>query len=137
MVICVHGRLSHSYKTEAGRKRRTTPMETLELRPSHPRRLAKTRPLPQTREMLFRTRRNRLSWGHSWQRQTEDGPTKAKRRRGLANTQKPHGCSFLPQVHWLLPILRPELLQNRPTTPRPDQEKPSMALGGSPVQSLR
>src|SRR5713226_7043366 len=46
MVVRLHGRLGHTHKTETGRNRRTTPTETPEPRPPHPRNAAKTRPLP-------------------------------------------------------------------------------------------
>src|SRR5260221_14670774 len=78
MAFRIHGRPSHPYKTKTGRNRRTTSRETSKAgspRPRHPR---ETRPLSQTREMLFRTRRDRLPRSHSRKRQIRDEPAKAE-----------------------------------------------------------
>src|SRR5260221_9149457 len=53
MAIRLHGRLGHTHETEAGRNGGTTSTETPEPCPPYPRGAAKTRPLPQTREVLF------------------------------------------------------------------------------------
>src|SRR5258708_28899164 len=87
--------------------------------------------------MLLRTRRNRLPRGYRRQRQARNGPPKAKWGRRLASTQKHHRRPLLPRVYRLLPILRPQLLQSRPTPPRFDQKALSLALGRTPTQSLR
>src|SRR5258707_3261015 len=137
MAIRLHGRLGHPHETETGRNRGTTPTETSKPRPPYSRNAAKTRPLPQTREVLFRTGRDRLPWGHCWQGQAGNGPSKVKRRRRLASAQKPHGRPLLPRIYRVLPILRPQLFQGRPTPPGPNQKAFSVALGRVSTQGLR
>src|SRR5258708_32542524 len=85
VAIRIHGRLSHPYEAEAGRNRRATPTATPKTCPPHPRHARKTQPLPQAREVLLRTKRNRLPWSHSRKRQARNGPTKTKRRRRMAS----------------------------------------------------
>src|SRR5229473_7428495 len=137
MALRIHGRPSHPHKAKTGRNRRTTSGKTSKASPPHPRHPRKTRPLPQAREMFLRTRRDRIPRGHSWERQTRNGPAKAKWSCRLAHAQKPHRCPFLPRIHRLLPLLRPELFKGCPTPPRPNQEEPRVALGRGPIQGLR
>src|SRR5229473_3217467 len=137
MAVRLHGRLGHPHETETGRNRGTTPTEASKPRPPYPRNAAKTRPLPQTREVLFRTGRDRLPWGHRRQGQAGNGPSKVKRRRRLASAQKPHGRPLLPRIHRVLPILRPQLFQGRSTPPGPNQKALSVALGRVSTQGLR
>src|SRR5258707_1016847 len=137
MALRIHGRPSHPHKAKTGRNRRTTSRETSKAGPPYPRHPRETRSLPQTREMFFRTGGDQLPRSHSREGQIRNGPAKAEWRRRLASTQKPHRCLFLPRVHRLLPLLRPELFKSRPTPPRPNKEKPRVALGRGPVQGLR
>src|SRR5258708_2833752 len=87
--------------------------------------------------MLLRTGRNRLPRDYCRQRQARNGSAETKWGGRLASAQKSHRRPFLPRVHRLLPIFHPQLLQNRLTSPRSNQEEPSMVLGRTPVQSLR
>src|SRR6266566_8874024 len=66
----------------------------------------------------------------------KNGPRKSKRGRELAKTANAHRSTTIPRVHRLLPILRPKLLKNRPTTPRFDEENDPLALGSTPRKSI-
>src|SRR6266700_1243593 len=78
--------------------------------------------------MCVREKGNRLPRGNYRPEHNKNGPGKGKRGGKLADTTHAHGGTTIPWVYRLLSILRPKLLENRPTTPRPYEEDHPLAL---------
>src|SRR5712675_223655 len=55
----------------------------------------------------------------------------------MAVPEKPHRCPLILRIHWILPILHPQLFTRRTTFTRPDKESDPVDLGRGPNKSLR
>src|SRR5258708_38912583 len=84
LALRIYGRPSHPHEAKTGRNRGAALAKAPKISSSRPRPPRETRSLPQTREMLLRTRRNRLSLGRNRKRQISDGSAKTEWHRRLA-----------------------------------------------------
>src|SRR5271163_4927618 len=93
-----------------------------------PRNTREQRPLPQTREVRIRTRKNRIPRGHHLERTCRDGPSKSCRDHRLARTQDGEGTTSLPRVLQFLLSIYQGFLSPRSTTIRTDQKRYDIQL---------
>src|SRR5258707_9237051 len=87
--------------------------------------------------MCLRTRRNRLSGRYRRTRNTKNGPEEDTRGSGLVSADHHHQSTPILGIHRVLLVLYPKLLEDYLTTPRPHKEDNPMALGQTPIRSIR
>src|SRR5216684_7457571 len=87
--------------------------------------------------MCFRTKGDRLPRCHSRAGNIKNGPKEDTGCGRLVSTDHCHRSMPILRVYRILPIFHPKLLKDRTTPFRSHKKDNSMALGQSPVQSLR
>src|SRR5713226_1536921 len=87
--------------------------------------------------MRFRTKGDRLSRGYRRTRYPEDGSQKDTRSSRLVPANYCHGSTPISRIYRVLSILHSELLQDCPTTLGSHKKDNPMALGSTPVHSIR
>src|SRR5260370_12513703 len=87
--------------------------------------------------MCFRAKRDRLPRSHCRTRYPKNGPKKDTRSSGLVSTNHCYRGTPIPRVHRILSVLHPKLFENCPTTLGSHEKDDSMALGPTPIQSIR
>ena len=96
----------------------------------------KTRPLPQTGEMLVRTTTNGVPGRGTGERYNPNGSSEGQRSGRLAPTKNSTRCESLPRFYRLLSILRAQLLHHCTTPYRPHKESNPLSLGPTATTSL-
>src|SRR5229473_7162175 len=87
--------------------------------------------------MRFRTKRDRLPGGHCGTRYPKNGSQKDTGSSGLVSANYRYRGTPIPGVHRVLSVFHSKLFKNRPTTLGSHEEDDPLALGPTPVQSLR
>src|ERR1700678_1598779 len=137
MAIGLHGRHRHPYQTKGRRNRAATPAKAHRLHAPRSRQTRTERPIPKTRKMRLCKGRNRLLRRDRWKEQNTHGPRETQGSRRLDSPPHPNRSTTIPRFHRLLPIFRPKLLKNCPSTTRPHKENHRLALGRKPTPSVR
>src|ERR1700678_4271851 len=122
MAVGLHGRHRHPYQTKERRNGAATPAKAHGLHTPRPRQTRTKRPIPKTRKMRLCKRRNRLPRRDRWEEQNTHGPHETQGSRRLDSPPYPNRSTTIPRLHRLLPIFRPKLLKNCPSTTRPHKE---------------
>src|SRR5258708_4534535 len=87
--------------------------------------------------MHLRTKRDRLSRCYRRTRHAENGSKENTRSSRLVPANHCYRGTPIPRIHRVLSVLHPKLFKNRPTTPGSYKKDNPMALGPTPVQSVR
>src|SRR5712671_1049058 len=107
------------------------------MRPPCPRQAGETRSIPQTQEMRIHAKTYRIPRSGIGKQHNPNGPHQNQGSSRMAIPEKPHGCSLILRIHWILPILHPQLFTRRTTFTRPDKESDPVDLGRGPNKGLR
>ena len=87
--------------------------------------------------MPIRTEESGIPWCHPKCRNSTNGPNKDKRNHRLATSQERQRCLSLPRIHRILPVLRPQLLQDSMPPHRTNEENDPIPLERTTNQSVR
>ena len=87
--------------------------------------------------MPLRTDHDGIPRSSARERHHSDGPNQNQRCRRLAATPNSERRTSLSRFHRLLPIFRPQLLDDRPTPNRTHKESGTLPLGNTPKESVR
>ena len=105
--------------------------------PPSPAQTSRTRPIPQTREMPIQTRKGQIPRGNTQRRHTTDGSRQTEGYHRLGSPKMRQRHPSLPKIHGLLPILRPQLLQDSTTVDPTDPKEHTIPLVGATLQSIQ
>jgi hypothetical protein len=87
--------------------------------------------------MPIRTNTSGIPRGDTREGDSANGPSKDERNSGLATTTNGERRPSIFGIHRILPILHPELLENRPPPHTPHKKGRRVQLGGTTGQSIR
>jgi hypothetical protein len=87
--------------------------------------------------MRIREGTGRILGSYPERRDHSDGPIEDKRSSRLASPQQHQRRSSLLGIHWLLPLLHPQLLEDRMTARRAHKESYPLPLATQPTKCLR